>query len=198
MKNGELTIILRRWATRLGISILIISALLSFDGFDGSVSGVNPAYSLLGYVIGAVFAVTVSALQFIFSTNIKELNRTLVFAGLFSYVYSIYTNKLGASHLLGMNETMAWITAFLCDVVAEPLIAWGMGEALVGDFIGNLTKTIFGTRDEPVEPKPTYRQSELRHQAAPERDNHFQQSDAFSRLPKAKPFNQNANPLLRK
>jgi hypothetical protein len=171
MKNEELSKTLRRLAVRLGMAILIVSAYLSFDGFDGSVNGGNPAYSLLGYAIGFVFAVTVSTLQFIFSTNIKGLNQTLKFAGLFSYVYSIYTNKLGASHLLGMDETMAWITASFCDIVAEPMIAWGMGEALVGDLIGNFSKIIFGSREET--PK-----------SEPRQESRFQQSDALSRLPK--------------
>ena len=150
--SGELSRIIHRVAIYLGVAILLISAFLSFDGFDGSVSGGNRAYSVVAAVIGIVFAITVSALQFIFSSDIKGLNATLKVAGLFSYAYSIYTNKLGASHLLGMTEEMSWVTAAFCDIVAEPMIAWGIGEALVGDFIGNVLKSAFGknTNQESV------------------------------------------------
>jgi len=145
--NGELSRIVHRVAIYLGVAILLISAFLSYDGFDGSVSGGNNAYSIIALIIGVVFAITVSALQFIFSSDIRGLNTTLKVAGLFSYVYSIYTNKLGAAHLLGMTEEMSWVTAAFCDIVAEPMIAWGIGEALVGDFIGNIMKSAFGRKE---------------------------------------------------
>jgi hypothetical protein len=152
--SGELSRIIHRAAIYLGVSILLISAFLSFDGFDGSVSGGNQAYTIVAAVIGIIFAITVSTLQFIFSSDIKGLNATLKVAGLFSYAYSIYTNKLGASHLLGMTDEMAWVVAAFCDIVAEPMIAWGIGEALVGDFIGNIMKSAFGRK----EGESTYRQ----------------------------------------
>lgn len=143
-QETQLTSLLRRFSIWIGLAILIISIYLSYDGFDGSVSGSNQ-YSTTAKVIGFVFAVAVCALQFIFSTDYRGLNKTLRFVGLFSYVYSIYTNKLGAVNLLGMAEEMAWATAIFADIVAEPLIAWGLGEAVVGDFIGNLSKSMFGT-----------------------------------------------------
>lgn len=139
--NSNLTYTLRRISIWLGIAILIISMYLSYDGFDGSVSGGNSAYTILGKIMGAVLALTVSALQFIYSSDARGLNKTLKVAGLLSYGYSIYTDQLGAVHLLGMSEEMAWVVAVFCDIVAEPMIAWGLGEALVGDFIGNFMKS---------------------------------------------------------
>jgi len=100
-------------------------------------------------VIGFVFAVVVTLIQFIFTNDYKKLNPTLVVIGVLSYVYSIYTNKLGAHNLLQMNDAMAWITAAFADVVAEPMIAWGLGESLVGDLLGNLWNVVGGEDDKP-------------------------------------------------
>lgn len=156
--DTQLTAFLRRLAIWLGLALLVISAYLSYDGFDGTVSGTNNYSKVAGKVIGIVFAITVSALQFIFSTDIRGLNKTLKFSGLLSYAYSIYTNKLGAQNLLGMDENMSWATALIADLVAEPLIAWGLGEALIGGFLDNITqmiKTQLTQLTQPTQPKQT-------------------------------------------
>ena len=147
MRKSRLQTNVRKAAVAVGFSILFISMYLSFDGFDGSVSGVNSEYETLGVVIGLVFAVAVSLLQFIFTSDYKGLNPTLKFIGIMSYVYSIYTNMLGAQNLLGMDGAMAVITAAFADIAAEPMVSWGLGEALVGDLIGNLWKSV-GSPDE--------------------------------------------------
>ena len=142
--DGILTSRLRRISTILGILILLISVFLSYDGFDGAVSGRNSDYEAIAIVIGIVLALTVSALQFIFSSSYSQLNTTLKVVGFASYIYSIYTNKLGASNLLQMDEIMSWVVAAFCDIVAEPMIAWGLAESMAGDILGNAGKMVFG------------------------------------------------------
>lgn len=145
--EGDLTRILKRTAIWVGILILAISIYLSFDGFDGKVSGSNSEYSAMGVAIGVVFAVAVTILQFIFTSAYKSLNATLKVIGLLSYAYSIYTNMLGAQNILGMDDLMAWTTAIFADIVAEPMIAWGLGEAMVGDLLGNIGKAVYGKNE---------------------------------------------------
>jgi hypothetical protein len=153
MKNGVLSKNLRKWSTLLGVLILLISVYLSFDGFDGTVNGANSEYSAVGVFIGVVFALAVTLMQFIFTSDYRGLNSTLKLIGVLSYAYSIYTNMLGAQNLLGMDSTMAWVTAAFADIVAEPMIAWGLGEALVGDLVGNLWKSV-GADDEKGNSRP--------------------------------------------
>lgn len=140
--DSKLTRIIRKLALFFGIALLVISIYLSFDGFDGSVNGENGHYTELAVIIGVVFAITVTIIQFIFTSEYKSLNPTLIVVGLLSYAYSIYTNKLGAENILGMSGIMAWVTAVFSDIVAEPMISWGMGESLIGDLIGNVGKAL--------------------------------------------------------
>ena len=147
MKRNVLSQNLRKWSIIIGVCILLISVYLSFDGFDGTVNGANSEYSAIGVVIGVVFALAVTLMQFIFTSDYRGLNPTLKLIGVLSYAYSIYTNMLGAMNLLGMESMMAWVTAAFSDIVAEPMIAWGLGEALVGDLVGNLWKSV-GADDE--------------------------------------------------
>lgn len=150
MKLGR---ILKRSALFLGISLIIISMYLSYDGFDGKVGDqIDVTASVVAIVIGVIFAATVTVVQFIFTNDYRKLNPTMIVVGILSYVYSIYTNKLGAQNILGMSGFMAWATAFIADVLAEPLVSYGLGESLVGDLIGNLMKVISGD-DEPEKPK---------------------------------------------
>lgn len=135
---------LKNGAKFLGILILAISVYLSYDGFDQQVTGGNTAYSTLAKLIGLVIAITICVIQFIFSSRYEQLNTTLKGAGLVSYAYSIWTNYLGAKHLLGMDEMTAWATAFFMDIVPEPMIAWSLGDALKGDVLGNIGKWFTG------------------------------------------------------
>lgn len=160
MRNeGDLTRILKRTSIWVGVLILLISIYLSFDGFDGKVNGSNADYTAMGVVIGIVFAVAVTILQFIFTSAYKSLNATLKVIGLLSYGYSIYTNMLGATNILGMDSLMAWTTAVFADIVAEPMIAWGLGEAMVGDLLGNIGKAVYGTKEsstQQTQSRPPY------------------------------------------
>ena len=154
MRDSKLSRIIKKLALFVGISLLIVSIYLSYDGFDGSVNGNNTGYKDIGVVIGIVFALAVTVIQFIFANEYKQLNPTLIVVGILSYAYSIYTNKLGAQNILGMDGWMAWFTASMADIVAEPMISWGLGESLVGDLIGNLWKAV-GDDDKNFTPSKT-------------------------------------------
>jgi hypothetical protein len=152
-QEGTFSYNLRRTATIVGSLLVVISIYLSFDGFDGKV-GKGVGYSLIGLAIGLTLAVAATTLQFIFTNTYKDLNATLKVFGLAVYAYSIYTNMLGAVNILKTTENMGWIIAVFIDVAAEPLISWGMGEALVGDLIGNGKKILWG---EPQKRQPSQR-----------------------------------------
>jgi hypothetical protein len=149
MNTHKLTRLTKRLAIFIGIAILVISMYLSFDGFDGEVSGQNASYQFIGVVIGIVFAISVTIIQFIFTSEYSKLNPTLFVIGILSYVYSIWTNHLGAENILEMTSAMSWITAAFADIVAEPMIAWGLGESLVGDLLGNMWKGFSGEDSKP-------------------------------------------------
>lgn len=145
---------LKNGAKLLGLLLLAISIYLSYDGFDQGVTGGNTSYSSLAKIIGLVIAVTMACIQFIFSSRYEQLNTTLKGAGLISYVYSIWTNYLGAKHLLQMDDGMAWATAFAMDIVPEPMIAWSLGDAMKGDVLGNLGKWFTGYQPKPQQNQP--------------------------------------------
>lgn len=173
-QKSDMTRILKRVALFTGFATLAISIYFSYDGFDQSVSGSNAGYTVLAIVIGLTLAVVVSVVQFIFGTSYAELNWTLRFAGLAAYVYSIYTNYLGIKHILGADDFMAISSALFMDVYPEPAIAWALGEALTGDFLGNLGKIAFGDNGKPPQSfsykKPVvnqHRQSQYKPQHPP-------------------------------
>jgi hypothetical protein len=169
--KSDMTRILKKIALYTGFATLAISIYFSYDGFDQSVIGSNSGYTTLAIVIGLTLAIVVSVVQFIFGTSYTELNWTLRFAGLAAYVYSIYTNYLGIKHILGADDFMAISSALFMDIYPEPAIAWALGEALTGDFLGNLGKIAFGDNKKPpqsfsVQPqksqyKPKYKPSYL-------------------------------------
>lgn len=142
-QEGTFSHNLRQTAIYVGSAMVLISVYLSFDGFDGQVGDGN-SYSLIGIAIGSILAIGATTIQFVFTNTYTDLNPTMKFGGLMVYVYSIWTNKLGAVNILQTTENMGWVIAFFIDVFAEPLISWGMGEALVGDLIGNAKKMFWG------------------------------------------------------
>jgi hypothetical protein len=195
-KEGDLSRLLHRGAVLFGSLLIIISIFLSFDGFDGSVSGGNGDYDFLASIIGIIFAVTVTVLQFIFASDYKGLNSTLKLIGILSYGYSIYTNVLGAENILHMDKTMAIITALFADVSSEPLLAWGLGEALIGDIVGNFGKIVLGEKRDGNFSKPNSSQRN-QYSSPPKNSN----SDLFSKLPRSgnpqKPTGHSSFPLPR-
>lgn len=149
MNDSSMERTLKNVAKLLGLFLLAISVYLSYDGFDQGVTGGNTTYSNLAKLIGVVLAVTISVIQFIFSSRYEQLNTTLKGVGVVAYVYSIWTNYLGAKHLLQMDDTTAVITALAMDIVPEPMIAWGLGDAMKGDMLGNIGKWVSGYQPKP-------------------------------------------------
>ncbi len=139
---------LRKLAVIVGIGLLGVSIFWSQDGFNFDLSGTS-GYGNLATFIGWFLALSVTVVQFVFSTSYKELNASLKFFGILAYIYSIYTNYWGILNFQGWTDGQpefqfgGAMLAFVMDGVPEPLIAWGLYESLSGDFIGNLLK-VFG------------------------------------------------------
>jgi hypothetical protein len=148
-KETEMTRLLKRFSLFIGIGLVALSIYFSWDGLDQTVTGSNPTYTDLAKVIGFILAGVFSLIQFIFNTDYNSLNTTLKLMGGGSYIYSIYTNKLGIAHLFGFSDMTSWMIAIFMDVLPEALIAWSMGDSLRGDLIGNMTKFILGQKDNP-------------------------------------------------
>ena len=134
---------LKRIAFFIGMGILGVSIFWSQDGFNFDVAG-SSGYGTLALAIGWFLAIAFSCLQFVFSSNFKELNMSLILLGMIAYGYSIYTNYAGIVHFQGNdpNTFWSWALAFFLDASAEPLIAWSLGVSREGDFLGNIIKTI--------------------------------------------------------
>lgn len=144
MEQGNMNRVLRRVAVIMGIVLLVISIQWSQDGFNFDIAG-DSGGTNIAILIGYSIAVAVTIVQFVFSTNLRELNASLIVFGLIAYAYSIYTNYQGIVHMQGAspNHVMAAILGFAMDGVPEPLIAWGLKESLTGDFVGNLFKGLW-------------------------------------------------------
>jgi hypothetical protein len=125
-----------------GIIVALISIYFSYDGLDQTVTGValNPDAGWMTVVIGLVMAVVITLLQFIFNSDFSRLSTTLKIIGILSYIYSIWTNKLGIAHIFGFSEVASWFVAIAFDVVPEALIAWAWDDDTNGDLIGNVFK----------------------------------------------------------
>lgn len=136
---------LRKLAIFIGIGLLLVSIFWSQDGFNFDLAG-RSGYGQVATIIGWFLAISVTVVQFVFSTSYKDLNASLKFFGILAYIYSIYTNYWGIMSFQGWvagDDTFRWgagMLAFVMDGVPEPLIAWGLYESLSGDFIGNLIK----------------------------------------------------------
>lgn len=139
---------LRRISFFIGLGILIISMYWSQDGWNFDVAG-QSGYSTLALFIGWFLAIAVTCIEFVFSSNYRELNPTLILFGLLAYTYSIYTNYEGILHFQGTSQSkvFALILAAVLDGVAEPLIAWSLYESLTGDVVGNLIKALLSSPD---------------------------------------------------
>lgn len=135
---------LKKIAFLIGLGILFVSIYWSQDGWNFDLAG-DSGYTTEAIAIGWFLAISVSVLQFVFSSNFRELNMSLIVIGFIAYVYSICTNKWGITHFQGThpNEPWAWGLGFLMDATAEPLIAWSLGVSRDGDFLGNVVKTVF-------------------------------------------------------
>ena len=150
---------LKKISLLVGLALLAISMMWSQDGFNFDLAG-DSGGTKTAAIVGWVLAVSVTTIQFVFSTNYNKLNPSLVTFGIIAYIYSIYTNQLGITHFQGesANSIGAWILAFVMDGIPEPLIAWSLGESLTGDFIGNILKAMEGkSGQQSHKPQPPYR-----------------------------------------
>jgi len=149
---------LRRLAIFIGFGLLFVSIFWSQDGFNFNLAGVS-GYGTMAMVVGWFMAISVTVIQFVFSTSYSELNASLKFFGILAYVYSIYTNYWGILAFQGISNgttDIQWgagLLALVMDGIPEPLIAWGLYESLTGDFIGNLIKTLTGEEERPQQRK---------------------------------------------
>ena len=141
----------RKAAFVIGIGLLIVSMYWSQDGWNFNVAG-DSGYGTMALFIGWFLAVTVSVVQFVFSSSFRELNASLKLFGILAYSYSIYTNYEGILHFQGdaENKVAAMLLGIVMDGVPEPLIAWSLGESLTGDFVGNLIKSFMSPFNEPA------------------------------------------------
>jgi hypothetical protein len=134
---------LRKLALIIGIGVLIVSMYWSQDGFNFDVAG-NSGYKTMALIIGWFLAIAVTVIEFVFSSNFRDLNPSLILFGLLAYAYSIYTNYEGILHFQGTSQS-AWgagVLGFFMDAVPEPLIGWALYESRGGDFVGNILKTL--------------------------------------------------------
>jgi hypothetical protein len=134
---------LKKIAFLTGLGILFVSVYWSQDGWNFNMAG-DSGYTQEAIAIGWFLAIAVSVIQFVFSSNFRELNMSLIALGGVAYWYSIRTNKDGILHFQGNSpdELWAWVLGFLMDASAEPLIAWSLGVAREGDFLGNIVKSV--------------------------------------------------------
>ena len=80
LNSGDLSYILKRFALFAGIILAIFSIWFSWDGLDQTVTGNNPNYSEMAKFAGAVLAIVMTLLQFIFNTSFHSLSLTLKIA----------------------------------------------------------------------------------------------------------------------
>lgn len=184
---------LRKLAIIVGIGLLGVSIFWSQDGFNFDLSGTS-GYGNLATFIGWFLALSVTVVQFVFSTSYKELNASLKFFGILAYIYSIYTNYWGILNFQGWTQGQPQfqfggaMLAFVMDGVPEPLIAWGLYESLSGDFIGNLLKVFAQTpqrgqqqqnyQSQSTQSHQTRRQEIPREQQIPREQRHEQMRQA--------------------
>jgi hypothetical protein len=187
MEDSSMENALKKVAVILGVLLLSISIYLSYDGFDQGVTGGNTGYSQLAKAIGIVIAIAICAIQFIFGSRYSKLNATLKVVGFASYAYSIYTNYLGAQHILMMSGFTAIATAVFLDVVPEPMISWGLGDSANGDALGNIGKWFTGGGGKPAKQEHSFRSQNQDTQPRPEfRPN----AEAMEKLAKAQGLHQ--------
>jgi hypothetical protein len=115
-----------------GVAVLLTSLFFSKEGFSFKVENADIWW------VGWVIAGAVSAAQFMFNTERRELDWTIVLVGVTAYVYSIWSNIQGWESLRGVQDYMNWAGGIFMDVFPEKAIAWSLGAIKVGDFVGNV------------------------------------------------------------
>ena len=134
-----------------GVAIFLISAFNSKNGFVGSTEG-DWLLSLMGWA----FAIAATSAEFMFTSDFKRLNWSLIFLGVCAYVYSIWTNILGLQAWRGTvihYDMVNVLGGIFMDVYPEAAIAWALGESKMGDMLGNLFRAA-QRKDELTDTSP--------------------------------------------
>lgn len=150
MNEGNFTKGKKWFAIITGLAIAAISAYNSKNGFVS-----NSSDSLLA-LMGWSFSAACMAAQFMFTSEFKKLNWTVIFLGAFAYAYSIPTNYFGLQGWNGIateHNLVNGIAAIFMDVYPEAAIAWALGESRLGDMFGNMVRTI-QRKDELTDTSP--------------------------------------------
>lgn len=160
--EGKFTRGKKMFAIVTGLAIAAISAFNSKNGF------VSDSSSGLLELMGWAFSAACMAAQFMFTSEFRKLNWTVIFLGGFAYLYSIPTNYFGLQSWDGVateHNFVNMIAAIFMDVYPEAAIAWALGESKLGDMIGNLIRTGQRTDEltdtgprKPIERMNQYRQ----------------------------------------
>lgn len=118
-----------------------VSMYFSYKGFEFE------STSILWF--GQVLAVVVTVVELVFNTKIKDLNMTLLAAGIVCYLYGIYTNITGFyilqhGELVGFFTGTNWLipsfAGLISEILPEALFAWGWGAGQDGDAVGNIVE----------------------------------------------------------
>lgn len=166
--------ILKRASLWAGIALALISIYFSYDGLDQTIQGGNPAYTDVAKFIGWTMAIVITLIQFIFNSDFTKLSSTLRVIGLFSYIYSMYTNYLGINHLFGFHGVTGYIISVFMDVTPEALIAWSLDEYTKGDMVGNIGKFFMGVGRKRKNPQNQNRPNPPRGEQRPNREPSFE------------------------
>lgn len=186
MTNDKYLGFKRFLAFLVAIGLWAVSMYFSYEGFAFDQTKV--------LWFGAVLSLTVTAVELVFNTRIAKLNPTLLVVGVACYIYGTVTNITGFYVLQNGSLDLFWsgtnwfipvFAGLIAEVLPEAMFAWAMRAAGEGDLLGNVLE-MFNQTPAKSEYRP------------PQNTQRFQQSDAFSRLPKKQPSNNATNPFFRK
>lgn len=186
MRNSTFFDWKKRLAIVSGVLIFLISAFNSKNGFVGADQS---DWLLAG--MGWAFAVAATSAEFMFTSDFKKLNWSLIFLGVCAYIYSIWTNVLGLQQWRGtatQYDVVNILGGIFMDVYPEAAIAWALGESRLGDMLGNLVKTtkrgdeLTDTQPKFTTPQPVDRMNQYREQ------NPYQPKPAVSARPQPRPM----------
>ena len=104
--------------------------------------------------IGWFLGITVNVIEMVFNTNVRNLNPTLIVAGVIAYAYGLWTNITGFHGIMN-SWGFSVIVGVLVEVLPEPLFAWAIGVTSGGDVIGNLGE-LMGFGGYPVQSKSVF------------------------------------------
>lgn len=137
----------RMLAFCFSIGLILVSIWFSQQGF-----GIESSKSVLwlGWFLGA----TVTVIELVFNTSIKDLNPTLVGAGILAYAYGVYTNVTGLHEYLD-GWIFSIVVGLILEVLPEPLFAWSIGVTDGGDVLGNIGELFGNSTKSPYYGKPS-------------------------------------------